>query len=229
MVCPSADRRRPDGITWRPVSHLHPGRAGRPGSASARSKPAVDGRSLGGRRRPSPAPARRDQPPHASSSLATISDDGDRVDLASTNLLLADQVEQVEAFAASLIADDIDLPIEAQRLRVRRQQPGGRGRGDHRLPGHPIRPGWHGASSSVLVTVEDLQTLSITVDVGEAGRVRPRPSGRPPRPAAHRVLRARGRFDRRQSDIDNCPMQSIYEDTHELFRDPASAPGSRPS
>lgn len=96
---------------------------------------------------------------------ATISDDGDRVDMTSTNLLLADQVEQVEAFAASLIADDIDLPIEAGDFECADNSlVVGAGETIDCLATRPT----DGTIFQVFVTVEDLQTLSITVDVGEA-------------------------------------------------------------
>ena len=96
--------------------------------------------------------------------VATISDDGEGVDLTSTNLLLAEQVEQIESFAASLIADDTSRPITAEHFEC----------ADTSLvvsAGQTIDclvtdPG-DGTIHAVAVTVDDLTTLSVTVDVGD--------------------------------------------------------------
>lgn len=96
--------------------------------------------------------------------VATISDDGEGVDLVTTNLLLAEQVEQIEVFAASLIAEDTGRPITADSFEC----------ADSSLvvaPGEAIdcllsEPA-EGTIYAVAVTVEDLEGLSIAVAVGD--------------------------------------------------------------
>lgn len=48
--------------------------------------------------------------------IGTINDQGDRVNITSTNLLLAEQVEEIEAFAASLIEEQTGSPIGADNF-----------------------------------------------------------------------------------------------------------------
>ena len=96
--------------------------------------------------------------------VATISDDGESVDLTSANLLLADQVQQIESFAASLIAQDTGRPVTAESFEC----------ADSSLVVAPgavvdclVTDPTDGTIFDVAVTVDDLDTLSITVDVGE--------------------------------------------------------------
>ena len=96
--------------------------------------------------------------------VATISDDGEGVDLASSNLLLADQVEQIEAFAAALIAGETGQPIGAQHFECADSSLVVRtGQTVDCLVTDPLE----GTVHAVAVTVDDLQTLSVTVDVGD--------------------------------------------------------------
>jgi hypothetical protein len=96
--------------------------------------------------------------------VATISDDGEGVDLASTNLLLAEQVEQVEDFAASLIAEETTLPIDGDDFECADASiVVGPGEVIDCLVTDPIDQTIHAVS----VTVDDLDTLSVTVDVGD--------------------------------------------------------------
>ncbi len=96
--------------------------------------------------------------------VATISDDGDGVDLVTTNLLLAEQVEQIEVFAASLIADDTGRPITAESFECADSSlvvaPGG---SLDCLLSEPAESTIY----AVTVTVEDLDDLSIAVAVGD--------------------------------------------------------------
>lgn len=96
--------------------------------------------------------------------VGTISEDGEGVDLVTTNLLLADQVEQIEAFAASLIAEDTGRPITADHFEC----------ADSSVvvaPGDTIDCLLTEPAGSdifaVAVTVEDLSDLSIAVAVGD--------------------------------------------------------------
>ncbi len=96
--------------------------------------------------------------------VATISDDGDGVDLVTTNLLLAEQVEQIEVFAASLIAEDTGRPITAESFECADSSlvvaPGG---SLDCLLSEPAESTIY----AVTVTVEDLDDLSIAVAVGD--------------------------------------------------------------
>lgn len=96
--------------------------------------------------------------------VATISADGQGVDLVTTNLLLAEQVEQIETFAAALIAEDTSLPITNETFECADNSlvvPAG-GTIDC-LVTDPSDQTIH----TVAVTVEDLSTLTIAVDVGD--------------------------------------------------------------
>ena len=96
--------------------------------------------------------------------VATISDDGEGVDLASTNLLLADQVERIEAFAASLIAAETGQPIGPEHFECADSSLVVRaGQAVDCLVTDPLDEMVH----AVTVTVDDLDTLSVTVDVGD--------------------------------------------------------------
>lgn len=98
------------------------------------------------------------------SFVATISQDGQGVDLATTNLLLADQVEQIETFAASLIAEDTSLPIGNEDFECADNSlVVSAGETIDCLITDPTDQTIH----TVAVTVDDLSTLSITVDVGD--------------------------------------------------------------
>lgn len=96
--------------------------------------------------------------------VATVSDDGETVDLTSTNLLLADQVDQVEEFAASLIREETGLAIGAADFDC-----GGTSlvleAGDV-LDCLVTDPG-DGTVYHAPVTVNDLTTMSVTVSVGD--------------------------------------------------------------
>ncbi|MEL6981492.1 MAG: hypothetical protein AAFO29_03615 [Actinomycetota bacterium] len=96
--------------------------------------------------------------------VGTISGDGEGVDLVTTNLLLADQVEQIEEFAASLIADDTNRPITADHLECANSSlvvaPG------DTLDCLLTEPA-DGGVFAVAVTVVDLNDLSIAVAVGD--------------------------------------------------------------
>lgn len=48
--------------------------------------------------------------------IATINEQGDQVNISSTNLLLAEQVEEIESFAASLIEEQTGSPIGAENF-----------------------------------------------------------------------------------------------------------------
>lgn len=96
--------------------------------------------------------------------VGTISDDGEGVDLVTTNLLLADQVEQIEVFAASLIAQDTGRPITAADFECANSSL-------VVAPGDTIdclltEPA-DSTIFAVAVTVEDLSDLSIAVAVGD--------------------------------------------------------------
>ena len=96
--------------------------------------------------------------------VATVSADGEGVDLTSTNLLLADQVEQIETFAASLIADDTGLPIGDEHFECADTSVVvGPGEVLDCLVTDPVADTIH----TVAVTVDDLDSLSVTVDVGD--------------------------------------------------------------
>lgn len=96
--------------------------------------------------------------------VAMISADGRAVDLTTTNLLLADQVEQIETFAASLIAQDTALPIDNDHFECADNSVVvGTGETMDCLVTDPTDQ----TILAVSVTIDDLDTLSITVDVGE--------------------------------------------------------------
>ncbi|MEM9565292.1 MAG: hypothetical protein AAGA93_21905 [Actinomycetota bacterium] len=96
--------------------------------------------------------------------VATISDDGDGVDLMSTNLLLAEQVERIEAFAAALIAEDTGRSIGPNRFECADTSVVvDAGDALDCLVTDPA----DGVVHAVGVTIDDLATLSITVDVGD--------------------------------------------------------------
>lgn len=96
--------------------------------------------------------------------IATIDETGDKVDIASTNLLLADEVEQVEAFAASLIAQQTGRPFGPENFEC----------ADSSLvvrAGEVVDclatdPG-DGTVFHAPVTIDDLEELSVTVTVGD--------------------------------------------------------------
>ncbi len=96
--------------------------------------------------------------------VATISDDGDGIDLTSTNLLLAEQIERIEAFAAALIAEDTGRPIEPDRFECADASVViAAGEVLDCLVTDPA----DGVVHAVGVMIDDLATLSITVDVGD--------------------------------------------------------------
>lgn len=96
--------------------------------------------------------------------IATVNETEDGVDLRGTNLLLADQVERIEAFAASLIAEQTFTDIGADDFEC----------ADTALivlsgdvvPCFLTDPA-DGTVYEAPVTVDDLDELSVTVTVGD--------------------------------------------------------------
>jgi hypothetical protein len=95
---------------------------------------------------------------------ATISESGDEVDLASTNLLAADQVTAVEAFAASLIEGQAGRPFSPENFECADRSLIVRA-GDviDCLATDPA----DGTVFHAPVTIDDLETLSVTVTIGD--------------------------------------------------------------
>ena len=96
--------------------------------------------------------------------IATIDGTGQEIDIATTNLLLADQVEQVETFAASLIEQSTGQPFGPENFEC----------ADSSLV---VRVGDvidclatdpdEGTVFHAPVMIDDLENLSVTVTVGE--------------------------------------------------------------
>jgi hypothetical protein len=96
--------------------------------------------------------------------VATISGDGEGVDLMSTNLLLAEQVQRIEAFAADLLAADTGRPFSADDFECANSSlVVAVGQSLDCLVTDPS----DGSIHAVAVTVDDLTSLSVTVDVGQ--------------------------------------------------------------
>lgn len=96
--------------------------------------------------------------------VGTISADGEGVDLASTNLLLAHQVEEIERFAAELISGETGVPLGDGHFECSDNSVvvGA----DHTIDCLVTDPA-DTTIHTVTVAIEDFQTLSITVDVGD--------------------------------------------------------------
>ena len=96
--------------------------------------------------------------------VGTINETGDGVDISSTNLLLAEQVEQVEAFAASLIEQETGRPFGPENFECADSSLiVGAGEVIECLVTDPV----DGTVFHAPVTVDDLETLSVTVTVGD--------------------------------------------------------------
>ncbi len=96
--------------------------------------------------------------------VGTIDANGQDVDIRSTNLLLADQVAEIESFAASLIDTEIGRLIRPEDFEC----------ADTSIvvaEGETVDCVVSDASGTVYsatITVDDIETLSITVSVGDA-------------------------------------------------------------
>ena len=96
--------------------------------------------------------------------VGTIDADGGGVNVSSSNLLLASQVEEVESFAASLIADQTAVPISPDDFEC----------GDTSLVVENgdvlacvLMDPTDGTRYDAPVTVEDLDSMSVVVNVGD--------------------------------------------------------------
>lgn len=96
--------------------------------------------------------------------IGTVAENEEEVNLASTNLLLADQVEQVEAFSASLLADETAVAIGPEHFEC--------GNGSIIIENGEIldcllTDPTDGTVYEAPVTVEDLDSMSVVVNVGD--------------------------------------------------------------
>lgn len=96
--------------------------------------------------------------------VGTVDADEEGVNLSSTNLLLADQVEQVEAFSASLIAEQTSVAIEPQHFECADTsiiiENGG-------ILDCRLTDPTDGTIYQAPVTMQDLETMSVLVNVGD--------------------------------------------------------------
>ncbi|MEM9650481.1 MAG: hypothetical protein AAGA65_00205 [Actinomycetota bacterium] len=96
--------------------------------------------------------------------VGTVDADEDGVNLSSTNLLLAEQVEQVEAFSASLIAEQTSVAILPEHFECADGsviiENGG-------ILECLLTDPTDGTVYAAPVTVEDLETMSVLVNVGD--------------------------------------------------------------
>ena len=96
--------------------------------------------------------------------VGTIDEDGDEVNIASANLLLAEQVEQVEAFAASLIEESTGQTIGAENFECADTSVVV---SSGEILACRVTDPSDGTVYQAPVTVDDLESLSITVNVGD--------------------------------------------------------------
>ncbi|MEM7274346.1 MAG: hypothetical protein AAF547_14780 [Actinomycetota bacterium] len=96
--------------------------------------------------------------------IGTIDADGDGVNITSSNLLLAEQVEEVEAFSASLIAEQTAVPIGPEHFEC----------ADSSLVVENgdildcvLTDPTDGTMYEAPVTIEDLDSMSVVVNVGD--------------------------------------------------------------
>jgi len=96
--------------------------------------------------------------------VGTVDADEEGVNLSSTNLLLADQLEQVEAFSASLIAEQTSVAIGPEHFECGNAsviiENGG-------VLACLLTDPTDGTVYEAPVTVEDLATMSVLVNVGD--------------------------------------------------------------
>jgi hypothetical protein len=96
--------------------------------------------------------------------VGTVDADEEGVNLSSTNLLLADQVEQVEAFSASLIAEQTSVAIGPEHFECGDTsiiiENGG-------ILDCRLTDPTDGTVYEAPVTMEDLDTMSVLVNVGD--------------------------------------------------------------
>ncbi|MGB5759143.1 MAG: hypothetical protein WBM50_19685 [Acidimicrobiales bacterium] len=95
---------------------------------------------------------------------ATINAEGDTVGVASTNLLLADQVQQVEAFAAALIEEQTGTLIGAENFQCGETSIVV---SDGEIIDCTVTDPADGTVYDAPVTVDDLAQLAITVSLGD--------------------------------------------------------------
>lgn len=96
--------------------------------------------------------------------VGTVDDDEDGVNLSSVNLLLADQVEQVEAFSASLIADQTSVAIGPEHFEC---SDGSIIIENGQILDCLLTDPTDGTVYEAPVTVQDLETMQVLVNVGD--------------------------------------------------------------
>lgn len=96
--------------------------------------------------------------------VGTINDDEDGVNISSTNLMLAAQVEEVEAFAASLIEQQTSTPIGAENFECANTS---LIITDGEVMDCRVTDPADGTVYDAAVTIDSLADLSITVNVGD--------------------------------------------------------------